>query len=313
MKGNGVDVGKLYGYSINLDERGDFYADVRNERGETVFEIKAGNSLDEDEASIFEVGYMKHKHDLAGLTDYLRSLNIIPDDAKIVYLDEQERHLDAAGDEYEVLFTSSDEDGLQVVGRPNGQLCITDDYQTDYVRIDGPRRWVRESDQLGLDSDIKAFLDRLSESAESDDAVFMVLRDCSSSGLDFLSSIDGVVVGQADTGQPDHLRHVKLTHAALARFRPFQGDYQIESIFDGAAREIDREPTSMTQAGLDSEGAYLTWCLHAPDSADLPISEREAIGDRLKAVCANLERIQDIANSQKGPSSAGVSNDSPSI
>ncbi|WP_240533969.1 hypothetical protein [Aeromonas veronii] len=35
----------LYGYYINLDERGDFYADVRDADGSTVFEIRAGESL----------------------------------------------------------------------------------------------------------------------------------------------------------------------------------------------------------------------------------------------------------------------------
>jgi hypothetical protein len=36
-----------FGYYINLDERGDFYADVRDANGQTVFEIRSGASLDE--------------------------------------------------------------------------------------------------------------------------------------------------------------------------------------------------------------------------------------------------------------------------
>lgn len=47
---------KIYKYFINLDERGSFYADVRNQAGKTVFEIKAGNELAEDESSIFNNG-----------------------------------------------------------------------------------------------------------------------------------------------------------------------------------------------------------------------------------------------------------------
>lgn len=64
-------------YFINLDERGSFCADVRNAaNGETVFDIKSGDELGEDETSIFEDGFMKHKHDLDGLLDYLRELGI---------------------------------------------------------------------------------------------------------------------------------------------------------------------------------------------------------------------------------------------
>lgn len=68
---------KIFEYFINLDERGSFYADVRNQAGETVFEIKAGNELAEDETNIFEDGYMRHKNDLSGLTEYLQDLQII--------------------------------------------------------------------------------------------------------------------------------------------------------------------------------------------------------------------------------------------
>ena len=52
-----------YKYYIDLDERGEFFADVRNEAEQTIFEIK-GFGMVED-------GYMKHKEDLNGLKDYL--------------------------------------------------------------------------------------------------------------------------------------------------------------------------------------------------------------------------------------------------
>jgi hypothetical protein len=66
-----------YAYHINLDERGSFYADVRNQNGNTVFEIKAGNELGENESSIFEDGYMKHKNDIEGLRNHLIELGIM--------------------------------------------------------------------------------------------------------------------------------------------------------------------------------------------------------------------------------------------
>lgn len=67
----------VYTYHINLDERGSFYADVRNKSGKTVFEIKAGNELEDGETSIFDDGFMKDKNDIVGLQQYLRDLKVI--------------------------------------------------------------------------------------------------------------------------------------------------------------------------------------------------------------------------------------------
>lgn len=73
-----------YKYYINLDERGSFYADVRNENGKTIFKIKAGNELGPDESSIFEDGWMKHKNDLVGLKNYLVHLGIMKPNQNLV-------------------------------------------------------------------------------------------------------------------------------------------------------------------------------------------------------------------------------------
>lgn len=59
----------MYEYYINLDERGEFFADVRNENENTVFTISGFD--------IFEYGYMDHSKDIAGLRDYLIELHII--------------------------------------------------------------------------------------------------------------------------------------------------------------------------------------------------------------------------------------------
>lgn len=83
---------KTFGYSINLDERGEFYADVRDASGETIFEIHAP---DEEGCSIFEDGFMRHKTDLAGLQFYLVDLGVIPKGSAILPLVEFERRLDA--------------------------------------------------------------------------------------------------------------------------------------------------------------------------------------------------------------------------
>ena len=68
---------KTFQYFIKLDERGSFSADVRDESGQTVFTILAGDELGEDESSIFEDGFMKHKGDLVGLRYHLINLGIM--------------------------------------------------------------------------------------------------------------------------------------------------------------------------------------------------------------------------------------------
>jgi len=59
----------IYTYHINLDERGEFYADIRKNDDETVFEIKG--------SQIFEDGFMKNKKDMVGLKEYLVSHRIM--------------------------------------------------------------------------------------------------------------------------------------------------------------------------------------------------------------------------------------------
>lgn len=54
-------------YYINLDERGEFYADVRRD-DKTIFEIKG--------FEIFEDGFMDHKEDIVNLFTYLVDLDI---------------------------------------------------------------------------------------------------------------------------------------------------------------------------------------------------------------------------------------------
>lgn len=78
-----MTVRTIYAYHVNLDERGDFRADVRDRQGKTVFEIEAP-AQSEDQSTIFDDGYMKDKHDLDGLTEYLRELGIIPADGEVM-------------------------------------------------------------------------------------------------------------------------------------------------------------------------------------------------------------------------------------
>ena len=67
-----------YFYHINLDERGEFYADVRRNDEETVFEIKGFD--------IFKDGFMKNSRDMDGLKQYLTSLGTINEQDELKYV-----------------------------------------------------------------------------------------------------------------------------------------------------------------------------------------------------------------------------------
>jgi hypothetical protein len=75
-----------YTFHVNLDERGMFYADVRNQNGRTLFEIKIDESLPDDEQSNpIEDGWMKHGRDLDGLRAYLIHLGVVTEKAVLVW------------------------------------------------------------------------------------------------------------------------------------------------------------------------------------------------------------------------------------
>lgn len=73
-----------YYHHVNLDERGSYSADVRDADDKQIFLILAGDELSDGESSIFEDGFMKHKDDMAGLTDLLISLTLIPAGSRIL-------------------------------------------------------------------------------------------------------------------------------------------------------------------------------------------------------------------------------------
>lgn len=79
-------MGKTFTYHVNLDERGCFYADVRDPAGETVYEIKIENAdpdRDNWDESIFADGFMSHRTDVRGLRMYLIDLGIITADDEL--------------------------------------------------------------------------------------------------------------------------------------------------------------------------------------------------------------------------------------
>lgn len=76
----------IFGYYINLDERGDFYADVRDVDGNTVYEIRG---LD-----FFDDGFMSDKYDLIGLELLLTKLEVIPEGSDLLEMAEFESRVD---------------------------------------------------------------------------------------------------------------------------------------------------------------------------------------------------------------------------
>jgi len=70
----------IYEYYVNLDERGEFNADVRNENGDTMFQIHDADELE----SMVDFGFMKHGKDLNGLVEYLQMICMMHKEDKLV-------------------------------------------------------------------------------------------------------------------------------------------------------------------------------------------------------------------------------------
>jgi hypothetical protein len=83
----------MYGYYINLDERGSFYADVRDADGETVLEIH--NDEEDGTIGLVEAGYMRHARDLDGLRTYMIDVLGYPASIEVLDMATFEARLDA--------------------------------------------------------------------------------------------------------------------------------------------------------------------------------------------------------------------------
>lgn len=70
------DEGQTFEYYINLDERGEFFADVRDESGNTVFELHG--------YQMFDDGFMSDSDDMDGLKAYLIEQGIMSEEDKLV-------------------------------------------------------------------------------------------------------------------------------------------------------------------------------------------------------------------------------------
>lgn len=82
---------RIFGYYINLDERGEFYADIRNKIGMTVFAIRTDGS---DEDLLGPDGVMRHKDDIDQLRKTLISQQVIGIDDELLGMVEFEAKLE---------------------------------------------------------------------------------------------------------------------------------------------------------------------------------------------------------------------------
>lgn len=68
---------KTYEYYINLDERGEFYSDVRDENGETVVEFDTEFAIDASEQAM-------DIRDTDEIAEYLQMMGVISDDDEVI-------------------------------------------------------------------------------------------------------------------------------------------------------------------------------------------------------------------------------------
>lgn len=104
-------MGNKYGYYINLDERGEFYADVRDIDSKSVFELRST----EEGLWTVDAGYMRHNKDIIGLQSYLRDVDMIEKDAMLLSMSDFERFK-------EQTLQYSDQDPLETLEANLGSL-----------------------------------------------------------------------------------------------------------------------------------------------------------------------------------------------
>ncbi len=79
----------FYGYYINLDERGEFFADVRDQGGNTVYEIHT-----EQAEELIIDGFVRDVRSPAQIAQHLRDAGIIAKDAQVYSMTHFESLLD---------------------------------------------------------------------------------------------------------------------------------------------------------------------------------------------------------------------------
>lgn len=103
----------IYGYCVNLEERGEFFADLRNAQCESIWEIRVGPDEDIEDVS---GGYMLYGRDVAGLERWLKDLKVIEPGAVVMPMMRFEEALSALPEE------QSEEEGADADEQGAGQV-----------------------------------------------------------------------------------------------------------------------------------------------------------------------------------------------
>lgn len=75
---NDRKIGDVFGYYVNFDKPDNFFADVRDGLGHTVFELR--------DTRIVEAGVMTDKHDVRGLRNFLVERGVMQGDQMLLLM-----------------------------------------------------------------------------------------------------------------------------------------------------------------------------------------------------------------------------------
>lgn len=138
-------------YVINLDERGEFCADVREQNGETIYVIKGHE--------IFEDGFMRNSKDIGGLKDYLQGLKVIGENDSILdtnRFQEWEREIDQRFDRALATYNKASElSWFGTIKAADSQRALLQSIGAVLI----------EDSQAGRDGDRATYLVRMDEAA----------------------------------------------------------------------------------------------------------------------------------------------------
>ncbi len=128
-KGGGVEKNTDFYLVVNLDERGEYSADVRNPKDEVVYSIEDSEQMN----SLIQDGFLKYKadEDLNRLTKYLMDLGIIPNNSQIYSEEEfdnkiREEYTEGDEDEEFVVhghYTVSNSGGYEIMLSDSGDAA----------------------------------------------------------------------------------------------------------------------------------------------------------------------------------------------
>lgn len=249
-----------FGYYVNLDERGDFYADVRDPTGETIFEIR---SEDDGSIALIEDGFMRHKTDLDGLAKHLAALGLMDHGADLLAsdrfkarLEDDYENLDLAAGQTADLATLDKNESARVEAAGLAALTSLEGGETDrgvWVRVTG-----RDASSLATrlsETAVSLWIESRFERVQRDNEVlpeFYLLVDDPSAPT--RAHVTLAAAREADVTEETRV-------ALIARFGHATG-FRNENPYPEFAEEID---TLVRAEGLALKPNWMGRTLHDPE------------------------------------------------